>query len=202
VLSGTISGWESGDVIDLHWAALSDVAFDGTTVSFTAGGQSYAYDVAGLAPGMTVVAQSDGARGTELMLAPASSTVVSGGTLQFATDVTSGGTITFAEDTTGTLGLAKAQNFIGTVAGFAAGDAMDLENFHFSSSTIASVSGTGAAGTDTLVTIESGTLTATIALINQYAGEFGADPSAYTLASDQNGRNPGTVLELAAPHST
>ncbi|HZB91248.1 MAG TPA: hypothetical protein VE397_07400, partial [Stellaceae bacterium] len=54
----------------------------------------------------------------------------------------------------------------GTVAGFAAGDGIDLENFAYSAGgvTVSGISGTGAAGTDTMVTVKDGSQTATLAL--------------------------------------
>ena len=108
--------------------------------------------------------------------------------------------MTFASGSTGTLALALGESFAGTVAGFAAGDAIDLQDFDFATAKITKVSGTGDAGADTVVTIKAGALTATITLLNDYANEFAADKCAYELVSDHHGLTPGTLLELATPH--
>lgn len=111
--------------------------------------------------------------------------------------------MTFASGSTGTLDLGLAQTFAGTIAGFSTGDAIDLENFAYSTTklSITGVTGTGAEGTDTIVTVADKNLTATITLLNQYAGQYGTSASDYTLSSDQKGTTPGTLLELATAHA-
>lgn len=109
--------------------------------------------------------------------------------------------ITFGIDALGTLLLQNAQNFTGTVAGLADGDGIDLTNFDYADgATISSVTGTGAAGTDTIVKITDGTITAQLALMNQFANQFGVTASAYTLTADGTQANAGTLLQLAAAH--
>src|SRR5262249_6637074 len=98
--------------------------------------------------------------------------------------------------------LGKAQNFAGTLAGFASGDSIDLTGFLFGKGPTLSVSGSGAAGTDTLVKIVDGGLTATLSLLNQYASQFAVHPAAYMLASDQPGyASAGTLFSLARAHA-
>ena len=102
----------------------------------------------------------------------------------------------------GTLFLDKANNFSGTVAGMAKHDGIDLADFAFSSHpSITSVVGTGAAGSTTDVTITDGSLTTTLQLLNQYAGQYPVDSRAYNLTSGHPGSaNAGTLFTLAGPH--
>jgi fibronectin-binding autotransporter adhesin len=101
----------------------------------------------------------------------------------------------------GTLFLDKANNFSGTVAALAKHDAIDLADFAFSSHpSITSVVGTGAAGSTTDVTVSDGSLTTTLQLLNQYAGQYPVDSTAYNLTSDHPGpANAGTLFTLAGP---
>jgi hypothetical protein len=74
----------------------------------------------------------------------------------------------------------------------------DLANFAFSGDPlVTSVSGTGATGTTTDVTIQDGSLTTTLHLLNQYTSQFAVSASAYTLTSDHTGSDPGTLLAVA-----
>ena len=77
-----------------------------------------------------------------------------------------------------------------------------MADFAFSSHpVITSVSGTGAAGSTTDVTITDGSLTTTLQLLNQYAGEYPVTSKAYHLASDHSGSaSAGTLFTLASPH--
>ncbi|HTR34996.1 MAG TPA: calcium-binding protein [Bryobacteraceae bacterium] len=107
--------------------------------------------------------------------------------------------IIFNSGATGKLVLSSAQTFAGTVAGMDQDDSIDLKNFHFSGSpTISNVTGTGDAGTATNVTVTDGSLSVTLALMNQYANQFAVSSSAYTLSADGTGGNAGTLFQLAS----
>jgi hypothetical protein len=128
--------------------------------------------------------------------------IVANGTLDFATTVSATQAITFAQGMTGLLQLGQAQNFAGTVAGLAQGDAIDLQNFRFSGKpTISGVTAItqGANQIGAAVTVNDGALSATIALLNQFGVSYSTNPAAYTLASDNSGLHPGTLLQLAPP---
>jgi DNA-binding CsgD family transcriptional regulator len=60
-----------------------------------------------------------------------SATISGGATLDLGARVTTGQAIVFAQGATGTLRLDQAPGFAGTVAGLAAGDAIDLASFQF-----------------------------------------------------------------------
>src|SRR5208282_2835186 len=109
--------------------------------------------------------------------------------------------ILFGSGATGTLLLNSASSFAGTVAGLASGDSIDLGNFPFSGTpTISSVTGSGAINTDTDVTVTDSSHSVTIALLNQYANQFGVSSSAYSLTADRTGSSAGTLFQLAAAH--
>jgi len=55
-------------------------------------------------------------------------------------------------------------------------------------------------GSTTNVTVQDGSLTATLALLNQYANQFAVNASAYSLTTDSHTPNPGTLFQLATPH--
>ena len=104
-------------------------------------------------------------------------------------------------DAVGRLVLDSASSFAGTVAGMASGDSIDMKNFLFSGAAIGSVTGSGAAGTTTDITLTDGGVTAMVALLNQYANQFAVNSSAYTLTADGTaGSSAGTLLQLAAAH--
>jgi hypothetical protein len=109
--------------------------------------------------------------------------------------------VTF-ESNFGQLYLDKAENFSGTIAGMAKADSIDLADLSFSSHpVITNVSGPGAAGSTTDVTITDGTLTTTLQLLNEYAGQYPVTSWAYHLTSDQTGSaDAGTLFTLANPH--
>jgi hypothetical protein len=109
--------------------------------------------------------------------------------------------VTF-ESNFGQLYLDGAENFSGTIAGMAKADSIDLADFSFSSHpVITNVSGTGAAGSTTDVTITDGTLTTTLQLLNEYAGQYPVTSRAYHLTSDHLGSaDAGTLFTLANPH--
>ena len=109
--------------------------------------------------------------------------------------------ITFGSGATGQLQLSSSSSFAGTVAGLASGDSIDLKDVHFSGTpTISSVTGSGAAGTTTDVTITDGAVHTMLLLLNQYTAQFAVSTSAYTLTSDATGSTPGTLFQLAAGH--
>jgi hypothetical protein len=106
-----------------------------------------------------------------------------------------------AENTTFAPGLAcmlkldAAQSFTGTVAGLVSGDSIDLANFLFSNNPTISVTGTGNAGSTTNVTVHDGALSATIALMNQFANQFAVNPAAYSLTADNtSASNAGSLF--------
>ena len=114
-----------------------------------------------------------------------------GGTLEFKSSVSATQTVNFS-DIGDTLKLAAAQNFGGTLSGLAAAsstsfDAVDLANFKFAYTTITGVTGTGAAGTFTNVTLTDSAdhLTTTLHLLNQFNGQFAGSASDYSLTSDK-----------------
>ena len=146
--------------------------------------------------------------------------LANGGNLDFTGAVTGNGTATLngansilefgaasAENTTfaGTDDILKLDNvssFTGTVAGMAEGDGIDLTNFLFSNNpTVTGVTGTGAAGSTTNVTVHDGSLNATLELLNQYTNQFAVAPTAYSLVADNNTPNHGTTLQLATAHA-
>ena len=108
--------------------------------------------------------------------------------------------VTF-ESKFGALHLDQAREFSGTVAGMVKGDSIDLADFAFSSHPIiTNVTGTGAAGSTTDVTITDGSLTTTLYLLNQYTGEYAVASKAYSLTSDHRGSGgAGTLFTLASP---
>jgi hypothetical protein len=106
--------------------------------------------------------------------------------------------VTFEPGGVASLILQHAQGFIGTVAGLAQSDGIDLVNFLFSGHpTISNVTGTGKAGTDTDVTIKDGTQSMLLKLVNATAGEFAVNAGAYSLSADANATQ-GTLFQLAA----
>jgi hypothetical protein len=112
--------------------------------------------------------------------------------------------VTFANTSGDTLKLDAAQNFAGILSGLAAAsatkfDVVDLANFKFADTTITSVTGTGAKGTTTNVTLTDSAddLTVTLHLLNQSANQFGTSASDYSLTSDNSGgASPGTDFSV------
>jgi hypothetical protein len=130
--------------------------------------------------------------------------IQSGSETVFNASVSSGQTIDFGPGFE-TLILDQAQTFAGTVAGLGSfGDEIDLANFKFASKPgITGVTGTGAAGTTTNVTVTDGALNATLHLLNQYANEFAVNANAYSLSSDHPGTSSAGTLfgvDLAPAH--
>jgi autotransporter passenger strand-loop-strand repeat protein len=127
--------------------------------------------------------------------------IFSSSQMEFESSVNNNVTFENNSGNSGVLILGSAQSFRGTLAGFAQGDSIDLANFHFSRNpTISNVTGSGAAGTDTDVTVTDGAMSAVLKLVNATAGEFPVDASAYSLTADSN-THPGTLFQLAAPHA-
>ncbi len=99
--------------------------------------------------------------------------------------------------------LKDAQGFSGTVAGLASPDSIDLANFLSPDTSITKITGTGAAGTTTNITLTDADpsnpakLSVTLHLMNQLANQFGTSASDYSLASDHTASN-GTLFQLAA----
>lgn len=126
---------------------------------------------------------------------------ITGSTLTLGGAVAATQTIAFASGASGTLALGQAQTFGGVVQGFAAGDSIDLKNLLFSGApTVASVTGTGAVGSDLTVTVTDGATTAKIQLFVQSAGQFSTNPGAYVLSADSShAATAGTLLQLAPP---
>jgi hypothetical protein len=124
-----------------------------------------------------------------------------GGTMEFKGTVASGQTVTFS-NIGDTLKLDTAQSFAGTLAGLTAAsgtsfDAVDLANFKFADTTVTGVTGTGALGTTTNVTLTDSVdhLTVTLHLLNQYANQFAVNASDYSLTSD-GAATPGTDFSV------
>ena len=93
--------------------------------------------------------------------------------------------VTFESGGGGTLYLDKATGFSGTVTGLGQADFIELADFAFSSHpVIMNVTGTGAAGSTTDVTIADGSQTTTLHLLNQFAGEYPTASTMYHLESD------------------
>ena len=127
--------------------------------------------------------------------------IAAGGTMAFGSSVSSGQTVHFS-NIGNTLMLEHAESFSGTVAGLAAAsptsfDAIDLADFKFADTRITGVTGTGAKGTTTNVTLtdKSDGLTTTLHLLNQYASQFAVSKNDYSLTSD-NASKPGTIFSV------
>jgi hypothetical protein len=95
--------------------------------------------------------------------------------------------------------LNAAQGFSGKVTGFAASDSIDLSNFAFATTSITKITGTGAVGTTTDVTLtdSASRLTETLHLVNTTAKEFGTIASDYVLTADHDVPIIGTLFHLA-----
>ena len=68
-LSGTISGWQAGDIIDFVSTSVTSAVISGSTLSVTvSGGATFAYQLAGQEANTSPSLQSDGSGGTEVVL--------------------------------------------------------------------------------------------------------------------------------------
>ena len=131
--------------------------------------------------------------------------IFSGATVTLGGSATN--SVTFEDNSGSTLPswfvLHDAQGFTGTVAGLGAADSIDLADFLSQDTAITRVTGTGAAGTTTNVTLADhdpsnpSPLTLTLHLMNQFANQFGASASDYSLKSDSTPSH-GTLFELAS----
>ena len=120
-------------------------------------------------------------------------------TLEFA--AASAANVDFLPGATGTLKLDQSENFSGTVAGFSAGDAIDLGDIAFGAgTTLGYMANAGGSGGTLLVS--DGTHTADLALLGQYAAAgFAAapDPSSGTLVTYLAQISSGDMTSLTNP---
>jgi hypothetical protein len=127
-----------------------------------------------------------------------SANILSNSRMTLASSASNSVTFENNSGSSGALILNAAQNFTGTVAGLAQGDTIDLANFLFSGApTISQITGTGAVGTTTNVTVTDGSQSVVLQLVNATAGEYSTSGSAYSLTPDTNS-TPGTLFQLAA----
>jgi hypothetical protein len=104
---------------------------------------------------------------------------ISGGaTLEFAAG--SDAVVSFDAGASGTLKLDRSAGFTGTLAGFGAGDALDLGDIAFGSDDTLGYAA-NAAGTGGTLTLSDGTHTASLALLGQYAA------AGFAIGADANG---------------
>lgn len=193
------------------------VTVTGNSDSFTDDGVINAVTASGASDNLTLAgeystATLSGNSGTVTLGGTSNSLLLSGGSTGDTINLngtsvlaeitgTSSDAITFGSSATGTLKLDAPTGFSGTVAGLAGSDGIDLAGFLFSGTpTISSVTGSGASGTDTDVTITDGSQSATLALLNQYANQYAVNASAYALSADSIPGTPGTLFQLAAGH--
>ena len=131
---------------------------------------------------------------------------ISGGaTLEFG--AASSANVSFAAGAAGMLKLDQSGGFSGTVAGFGAGDAIDLADIVFGGSdTLAYAANAG--GTGGVLSVSDGTHAANLALLGQYAAaEFATAPDpgggtvvTYGQGPPANGITNQALLAAAHPH--
>ena len=130
-----------------------------------------------------------------------SGTEISGNaTLELA--AASSATIDFAPGATGTLKLDQSAAFTGSVAGFAAGDAIDLADIAFGATTTLGYAA-NAGGSGGVLQVSDGTHTANLALLGQYtAAGFATapDPGSGTLVTYTAALTEQTNQSALAPH--
>ena len=95
--------------------------------------------------------------------------------------------VTFDVGATGTLRLDQSGAFSGTIAGFGAGDALDLADIAAGANETLGFAANASASGGTL-TVSDGTHSASLALLGQYAA------AGFTTAADANG---GTIITYA-----
>jgi hypothetical protein len=124
-------------------------------------------------------------------------------TAEFGSSVSSGQTVDFDDSVHGVLKLDHAESFNGTVAGLSdtnnnVFDAIDMADFRFADTKITGVTGTGAKGTTTKVTVTDSVdhLTATLNLLNQFANQYAVNTHAYSLTADGAGSTAGTIFSV------
>ena len=82
-LSGTISGWQVGDVLDFVSTSVTSASISGSTLTVTvSGGSAFTYQLAGQEANTGANVQSDGAGGTDVTLVTVTPIVSSGQTLE------------------------------------------------------------------------------------------------------------------------
>jgi len=106
--------------------------------------------------------------------------------------------VTFESGGNSELILNAAQSFSGKVTGLASNHSIDLTNFAFATTSITKITGSGAAGSITNVTLTDSAshLSETLHLVNTYAGQFGTAASDYSLTPDNHVSIVGTLFEL------
>ena len=191
----------SGDTINV--TGTDDAAYDYGTASSTIilGGSSNTATIYNTVSDTLTVGGSGDALAVNNNITGTETATISGTSalLQFGGSTTDN--IVFSTDAIGELLLNSAASFAGTVAGMTSSDSVDLANFLFSATpTISSVTGTGASGTATDVTVTDGSAHVVVALMNQFANQFAVSASAYTLKADGTGGSAGTLFEIAPGH--
>jgi hypothetical protein len=88
--------------------------------------------------------------------------------------------VSFDAGASGTLKLDLSASFAGSIAGFAAGDSLDLADIGFAANTTLGFS-ENSAGTGGTLTVSDGTHTANLALFGQYSA------ASFASVGDQNG---------------
>ena len=77
-LTGTISNWQIGDTIDFVDTSVTSAGISGSTLSVTADGQTYTYQLIGQQADTQTSLTSDNSGGADLALAPAVAPTISG----------------------------------------------------------------------------------------------------------------------------
>ncbi len=100
-LSGTISGWQVGDVIDFVSTSVTSAGISGSTLTVTvSGGSAFTYQLAGQEANTSAGVKSDGAGGTDVTLVTSVTTIVSSGqTLKVSSGQTSNGIVVLSGGT-------------------------------------------------------------------------------------------------------
>ena len=99
-LSGTISGWQVGDVIDFVSTSVTSAGISGSTLTVTvSGGSAFTYQLAGQEANTGANVQSDGAGGTDVTLVTETPIVSSGQTLKVSSGQTSNGIVVLSGGT-------------------------------------------------------------------------------------------------------
>jgi autotransporter passenger strand-loop-strand repeat protein len=211
-LSGAISGFHSGDAIDLgglaysgtsaaSWTQLTSGASASGTLIVKEGASSVTLTVVGSYTSKNFSVTSDGHGGTLVTDPP----VISGG-YQLGTSAGTAGDTNGGGHTAGVSGGGMVQldellsQFAGIISEFDLGNGVDLRSLGFgpSSSATPSVSNGGAPAN-----IDGGGHILSLALLGQYAADFsaGADGQAGALITDPTASGSVAPTPLVAPHS-
>jgi autotransporter passenger strand-loop-strand repeat protein len=196
-LSGTISGWQVGDVLDFVSTNLASVGISGSQLSVTvSGGTTFVYQLAGQEANTSASIQSDGAGGSDVVLSSVPQNISKGHTLIVSHGqprlrwrrkliVASGGTadpVTINSggiEVSGQLRIADAAGsstvFSGTISGFGGAShankkqSIDLVDVAFTSGAITSrYVSSGGNTTGTLFVSSGGTEVAAINFVGSY----------------------------------